>query len=202
MEEIVLYHPLTLPPPDRGEILRYAGARGETCELAALLDECLAEAEGCFSFGVCYRRFYVKKREGRLFLGFAETESAAAARALAGCDSGLLFAATVGLGMDRLLARYSRLSPSRALLFQAIGAERIEALCDGFLVEIGKEIQKTGGILRPRFSPGYGDLPLSLQKDIFAALDCTKLLGIALNESLLMTPTKSVTAIVGIQNGR
>ena len=202
MKELVLYRPSALPPPDRKEILRYAGAKGETRELSALLDECLAEAEESLSLGVCYRRFPIEKEEGRLSLGFAETESASAALALAGCDSILLFAATVGLGMDRLLSRYGRLSPSRALLLQAIGAERVEALCDRFLAEMGEEMQKTGGTLRPRFSPGYGDLPLALQKDIFAALDCAKRLGLTLNESLLMTPTKSVTALVGIKNGR
>lgn len=51
---------------------------------------------------------------------------------------------------------------------------------------------------RPRFSPGYGDLPINMQKDIFAALDCPRKIGLSLNESLLMSPSKSVTAIIGV----
>lgn len=51
---------------------------------------------------------------------------------------------------------------------------------------------------RPRFSPGYGDLPLSAQREIFAVLDCGKRIGLMLNDSLLMSPSKSVTAFVGI----
>ncbi len=51
---------------------------------------------------------------------------------------------------------------------------------------------------RPRFSPGYGDLTLLAQKDIFAVLDCGKRIGLTLNDSLLMSPSKSVTAFVGI----
>lgn len=202
MEEVVCYRPSALPPPDRKEILRYAGAKGETGESAALLDDCWKEAEKSISYGVCYRLFSVKEKNGCLSLGFAETKSETAKRALAACDTLLLFAATLGNGLDRLLMRYSRLSPSRALLLQAIGAERVEALCECFLAEIGEQMKKEGATLRPRFSPGYGDLPLSLQKDIFTALDCTRRLGVTLNESLLMAPSKSVTAIVGIQKGR
>ena len=202
MEEVVYYRPSVLPPPDRKEILRYAGAKGETSESAALLDRCLKEAEKSFSYGVCYRFFSIEEKKDCLSLGFTETKSMTARRALLGCDSLLVFAATLGNGIDRLLARYSRLSPARALLLQAIGAERVETLCDSFLAEIGEKIKKEGAIFCPRFSPGYGDLPLALQMDIFAALDCTRRLGLTLNESLLMAPSKSVTAIVGIKKGR
>ena len=90
--------------------------------------------------------------------------------------------------------RYTSLSPAKALFFQAIGAERIESLCDTFCAEL----KENGLQLRPRFSPGYGDLPLDLQKDLFRVLDCSRKIGLTLNESLLMSPSKSVTAIIGI----
>ena len=62
------------------------------------------------------------------------------------------------------------------------------------------EVGKVGDVdyLRPRFSPGYGDLPLALQADVFWALDCTSKIGVSLSESLIMSPQKSVTAIIGI----
>ncbi|MBQ5601557.1 MAG: Vitamin B12 dependent methionine synthase activation subunit, partial [Clostridia bacterium] len=71
----------------------------------------------------------------------------------------------------------------------------IEALCDAFCADIKKEYN-TG--LEPRFSPGYGDLPLSAQKNIFAVLDPERRIGLTLNSSLLMSPSKSVTAFVGL----
>ena len=55
-----------------------------------------------------------------------------------------------------------------------------------------------GCALRHRFSPGYGDLPLSVQPAFLAALDATRRLGITLTSSFLMVPTKSVTAFVGV----
>ena len=128
-------------------------------------------------------------------LGFATTTSRDLQKNLAGCSSGLVFAATVGLGIDRLIARYARISPTKALLFQAIGAERIESLCEVFCRELSEDQGEY--LLHPRFSPGYGDLPLAFQKDIFARLDCPKNIGLHLNQSLLLSPTKSVTALVG-----
>jgi len=186
------------PRWNRGEILRYAGAKETSEELNALLESCLAEAEGKLSYQVCWAGFPVREEDGVLDLGFARTESANLRKNLNGCGAVVVFGATVGLELDRLIARHSRISPARALLFQAIGAERIEALCDCFNEEIRAEACAQGKSTRPRFSPGYGDLPLDLQRDIFRALDCPRRIGLTLNDSLLMTPTKSVTALIGI----
>ena len=183
-------------PVSKKEILRYAGAGTITPEITRLLDECLIASQGCFSYQVCYRFFPVVFGE-TLDLGFAKTPSRDLRRYLQGCDGILLFAATVGLGIDRLIARYSSLSPAKALTFQAIGAERIESLCDVFCAEIKKELALEGRAVKPRFSPGYGDLPLSLQREIFRALEPARRIGLSLNESFLMSPSKSVTALVG-----
>ena len=106
----------------------------------------------------------------------------------------MLFAATIGVGMDRLIARYSALSPSKALALEAIGDERVESLCDYYNDLVADEYK----VNAPRFSAGYGDLDLSLQKDIFKALPCANI-GLTLNDSLLMSPSKSVTAIIGLK---
>ena len=50
-----------------------------------------------------------------------------------------------------------------------------------------------------RYSPGYGDLPLELQREIIRVLDCGRTIGITLTESLLMQPSKSVTAVIGMK---
>ena len=175
--------------------MRYATAKGGGEDVCTLARECLAEAEKILSYSVCYGEFSITRLETGLDLSFCKTDSATLAKALCGCDRVILFAATVGLEMDRLIARYSRLSPAKAHMLQAIGAERIEALCDAFCRDISAEYKEK---LRPRLSPGYGDIPLSMQKDIFTVLDCSRKIGLSLNASLLMTPTKSVTAMVGI----
>lgn len=197
MENRIFTYVCEAPPVDRAEILRYAGARGDAGETERLLEECLAEAADLLTYRVCYREFPITRREGLLDLGFAETASESLSRNLADCTSVVLFAATVGLGIDRLIARYGRVSPTRALLLQAIGNERVEALCDAFNRETDGILRSRGLFTRPRFSPGYGDLPLSIQRNVFAALDCQRRIGLTLNESLLMSPSKSVTALIG-----
>ena len=185
-----------LPPVNRREVLRYAGAREETDELTLLLEDALKEVTPVLSGSVCWKEFPVAFREDVLDLGFVQVRSDSLKRNLIGCDRIILFGATVGFGLDRLISRYSRLSPAKALMMQAIGAERIEALCDAFCRYMQDEYRSVH--LRPRFSPGYGDFPLELQTDIFRVLDCSRKIGLTLNESLLMSPTKSVTAIIGL----
>ena len=53
------------------------------------------------------------------------------------------------------------------------------------------------GVLRPRFSPGYGDFDIRYQKSIMRMLDCAKNIGLTMTDSYMMTPTKSVTAVIG-----
>ncbi len=176
-------------PINKREILRYAGCKDVDESVLALLEDCLAEIEGAWTYKVCYGTFELTVEGDFCDLGVLRICSKDLAKNLAGCCEVVLFAATVGVVPDRLIARYSRLSPAKALMFQAIGAERVEALCDAFCAEMGGK--------KPRFSPGYGDLSMVVQKEIVGLLDCSKRIGVTLNESLLMSPTKSVTALMG-----
>lgn len=185
------------PPLCEREILRYAGCKGGDDALEEALHACIAEAKDAFHYRVCYTCLPVNVTGDRCDFGVFFLRSEQLAKNLDGCERVLMFAATVGVGIDRLIAKYGRVSPAKALLFQALGAERIEALCDAFCYQLAK---KFGTGLRPRFSPGYGDLPLSVQRDFFAVLNCEKHIGLSLNDSLLMSPTKSVTAFVGLSD--
>lgn len=190
----------TLPPVNEREVLRYMGVTGRANgEVLALLRSCIEESARVFTPRVCFREVLLRREGDLLDLGMARVRSASLSKALCGCERVVLLAATVGLGIDRLIAAYSRISPARAVCMQAVGAERIEALCDAFCQSLSAEYAKRGIALRPRFSPGYGDLPLELQTDLFKALDCQHFIGLTLNDSMLMSPSKSVTAIVGLK---
>lgn len=176
------------------EIFRYAGCREAVQELTQLLQVCIQEGKPQFTYKVCYEILPFSKQDTNCRLGDICVTSHSLSKHLDGCDRVIIFAATIGIGIDRLIAKYGRISPVKALLFQAIGAERIETLCDAFCAEMQKEFGSTG----IRFSPGYGDVPLEMQKALFAHLDCERKIGVVLNDSLFMSPSKSVTAIIGI----
>ncbi len=185
------YEPMAF---NKQEILRYAGVKGDIPEINELVDECIKECGDSFFYKVCYTEFDVCIDADVIDLGFLKTKSQDLRKNLSGCKGIILFGATVGLEIDRLIARYSVTSPAKSLLFQAIGAERIESLCDRFNYEI-----KLSKDTVPRFSAGYGDFPIEAQRDIFSALDCERKIGLTLNNSLLMSPSKSVTAIIGVK---
>ena len=195
---MVLYKAYGAPPYNDKEILRYAGCREADEAVRALLCECKAETEGKLSYKVCYLPLTLCVEDDLCDFGALRVRSANLAKNLRGCTEAVLFAATVGVGVERLIAKYGARSPAKALLFDAIGTERIEALCDLFCAELEKEKAMQA---RPRFSPGYGDLPLSFQKDIFSVLQCEKHIGLTVTDSFMMSPSKSVTAIVGFGDG-
>ncbi len=180
------------------EILRYARCPQPSREVLTLLHTCIEHIREKLRYQVCWREFPVLLDGACCDLGFAVVISQDLAKNLKGCSRVILFAASIGLEIDREIQRSALYSPARALLLQALGAERIEALCDVFEQEIRTEGHKNAQFTRPRFSPGYGDLPLSLQTDIFYALECPQKIGLTLNASLLMSPTKSVTAVIGL----
>ncbi len=181
----------------KNEIFRYSGCKSADEHISKLIDSCLDEISGKLTYKVCWCELPLEITNEICDFNCIKLCSKNLAQNLSGCKSAVIFAATIGVEIDRLIAKYGRISPSRAIIYQAIGAERIEALCDAFCEDL--EFQK-GVALKPRFGPGYGDLSLECQKDIFNMLECTKKIGIFLNNSLLMSPSKSVSAIVGITN--
>ncbi len=187
---------------NRKEVFRYAGYGGLTDtkdeQIEKLLNEVIAECNEDLSYKVCYRQMELRWENSVPVLPF-RTDSKNLAKCLEGSSKVVIFAATIGLGIDRKISRNRLLSPTKALLMQAYGAERVEKLCDVFCSEIGNEAAREGMFCTPRFSPGYGDLPLETQKDVFRLLECNIKIGISLNRSLLMTPSKSVTAIFGLR---
>ena len=132
-------------------------------------------------------------------LSFADVtlQSQDLGRNLAGCQRVALLAATLGPQVDALIRRHSSLDPVYASILQATGAMFIEELVDITNSEIKKIAEAAGLKTKPRYSPGYGDVPLEVQKDFFRLLPCTRI-GLTLMDTLIMAPEKSVTAFVGL----
>ena len=117
---------------------------------------------------------------------------------LAQCGQAALLACTLGAVFDAKLRAVEARDMSRAVLTDACGSAWVEAGCAAAEEELAGRLP--GAYLTDRFSPGYGDLPLSLQSAICAALDTPRALGLCVTESLLLNPRKSVTAVIGISD--
>ena len=117
---------------------------------------------------------------------------------LAGAKEVGVFAVTLGMANERELRRLSLPDRLSHVLFDAASVALVERAADAAEAEMVRRAAEEGLFCNWRFSPGYGDLPLETQPTLLAALNAQRLLGIALSPSLLMTPTKSVTALVGL----
>lgn len=146
-----------------------------------------------FLIDVAERAVTVHTDTGDLLL-----ESESLVKNLNGCIGALFLAATIGPSCDMLVRRASITSAAEASIYQAAGAAAIESFLDIENDRLKNDYARKGFFLRPRFSPGYGDLKLEHQKDWFRVLNISKQIGIELTDSLLMVPTKSVTALIGI----
>ena len=121
-----------------------------------------------------------------------------ALKMLAQCHRAALLACTLGARFVLALTAMQARNMARAVILDACGSALVEQGCD----EAEKELSARfpGRYLTDRFSPGYGDLPLELQRDICAALDTPRRLGLHVTESLLLNPVKSVTAVIGLSD--
>ena len=191
--------------PDYRELFRYAGFAKQALadvtdtqmkELAESAVEDISAAMNCRSV---YTKFELGFKEGdRICFADKMITSHHLLLNLHDCHSVYLFAATLGPAVDKLIQKESRINPAKAVMMQAAGAMFIEKYVDLLVDFLREQEAAEGNSLRPRYSPGFGDVPLAVQKIFFELLECQKNLALTLNDSLIMSPEKSVTAFVGV----
>lgn len=183
------------------EALRYLGygKNKPDAQTVFLIQECISEIEKTAEYRSTSRRFNVKITEDdNVETAGITIHSRNLSKNLRGCEEVIFFAATLGAGVDRLMARYVKLNITKAAVLQATAAAAIEEFCNTCQRQIETKVSKEGLYVRPRFSPGYGDLPLSMQPDFLRVIGADRTVGITLTEGGVMVPEKSVTAIMGL----
>lgn len=185
---------------NRKEINRYLGYQHIVPDenINLLIDECIVDVQKVSEPKTTFQRFPLKIAGDLIKIESLEFKSANLSKNLKDCDEVILFAATLGMDVDRTLARYSKINVSKALIFQSTAAAAIEGVCNELNEDLRLKIAEEGLFLRPRFSPGYGDVPLAIQKDFLSLINAKVTTGIILTEGDLMIPEKSVTAFIGI----
>ncbi len=182
-------------PINKNEVKRYLSiCKGDT-QCDELISDCTNEIYKVAKPRAVYLEDEISINDDIIDFSFDTVKSLKLSKNLCGCKEAFVFCATLGIEVDRLIQKYAKIEPSRSVVINSIASALIEEFCD-YLNNLLKENKE----LCPRFSAGYGDFSITHQKDILDALDANKRLGISLTESYMMTPTKTVTAVIGIKN--
>lgn len=175
---------------NRNEAVRYLGGSGIALNyrMDRLMDECEKEILAKSS----PKYLYIEKELPCEELMQGEDIK----NHLDGCEKAIVMCATLGAEIDRLI-RINQISDmAKAVVLDSFASVAIEQVCGKFDELIAEKYE--GYFQTFRFSPGYGDYPIELQKSVLSMLDAPRKIGLATNENSLLTPTKSVTAVMGL----
>lgn len=136
--------------------------------------------------------------ETKISFGDVVLESKDLSKNLKNCSKIILAAVTVGSAVDLLIRKSQYVDSSFAVVMQACGAAFAENTIEELNNKLANEYNQKGYKTHPRFSPGYGDVSLDVQKIFFRLLPCSKI-GLSLMDSLIMAPEKSITAFIGLE---
>jgi hypothetical protein len=132
---------------------------------------------------------------GEVEISFA---SKSIAELLQESSNAILMVATVGLEIVEKVSSLSKNGDmAEAVIYDAVGSEMAEASVSWLNNFIAQEYRRKGFEMTKRFAPGYGDFPLSFQRDIFNILQIDEM-GIKLLDNDFFYPEKTTTAIAGL----
>ena len=190
--------PITITQLNIDEVLRYMGCPPDKADAAtrALAEESAGQMLRAVTPRWTWRVFDLAFETEGVRMGGLLLPGQDLKRHLRGCERAALFCATLGSGADALIRRAESVDMARALALDCAAAAAVEEVCDQIEGEL--HAMFPGCSFPFRFSPGYGDLPLTLQGDLLAALDAPRRVGLTASASNILLPRKSVTAILGI----
>ena len=181
---------------NRKDALRYMGygTREPDNQTQALLNKCERELLSAIDGKYVYRVFLLA--DGQIPDSKFHLEGNSIKRHLQGCTKAIFLCATLSDAVDRLIRIKQISAMAEAIVVDALASAAVEQVCDLAENEILQEFPNLEHTWR--FGLGYGDFPLTGQSKFLDILDAPKRIGVCVNESLLLTPTKSVTCVIGL----
>lgn len=179
----------------REETLRYLRYTDQVLseQQNAMIDAAIAEVVEYAAPRTVHRIFDLKENDGLLMIDAAlDLHYSDLQKLLAGCGRCLLIAGTLGIQIDQRMRYYSKIDMVKYVIMDAAAGALVEETCDKMQESL------PFSHLTFRFSPGYGDVPITLQKQLLQLLDTGRRIGLTLTPSMLMMPQKSISGIVGI----
>ncbi|MFN2341059.1 MAG: Vitamin B12 dependent methionine synthase activation subunit [Halanaerobium sp.] len=188
---------------DRNEVLRYLQTSKdlEDDNINRLLAESIAEIKELINFRYLYQKFPILETdEGVEIKNTTLTlKGKSIKKHLQHSKEVYLMAATLGAQVDKKISYYEKTSVTKSMIFDACATTAIESGCDQVEAEIKEKVLAAGNEdITFRYSPGYGDLGIDIQKEFLRILKAPKKIGLTASKYNMLLPTKSVTAIIGV----
>lgn len=182
---------------NRLELLSYLGYKGQKIdkELDELITKAITICKDNLKLKHVVKRFKVNHAKKEVVDAEIQLSGEDIWKHIKGCDEIYLMAATIGFEVERLVARYMVENKTLAVILDSAAVCAIESYCDDICDSFKEDVTF-------RYSCGYGDFDISAQKQICNVLDTNRKIGLFVNSSYMLSPQKSVTAVVGIKNGR
>ncbi len=193
---------ISLESLDEREILRTMGYRGSEIpsDLESLIRRCIRQTLDTVQPRAVFRRFPIEKDTSGIHISGTDLifPGTSIQKHLEISDEVWLVAITVGQEMDKSIRTALSEKPEEGIILDSCAAVAVEAAADKVQEMLRETVEREGKFITSRFSPGYGDLPLTVQRNFLTVLDTSRKIGLSVTESFLMVPSKSVTAIIGI----
>ncbi|MCF0107173.1 MAG: vitamin B12 dependent methionine synthase [Holdemanella sp.] len=171
------------------QALKYLGYKEYDASMDALLDAYLKELETYITMKVFYKTFsYQNQCIKELNI---ELDSKDAQIYFDGCNRIMVICATLGMGVERYLRTLQKVDMAKCVIMDALASAYLEVKLDEYEEFIKEERTY-------RFAPGYGDLPLNLNRMFYETLNLNKQLGLTLTETGLFIPQKSMLGLIGL----
>ena len=198
-QSIPVFKTVSITSFNRDEALRYMGCRGEpdirTQELLVACEELMRTA---IRPRFLYQIFPLETRVDQISLQGCSLplEGNDIRHHLGDCTHAALLCATLSAGADTVIRTAQVSDMAKALILDALASAAIEQVCDE--AESTLKSQYADCYFTWRYSPGYGDFPITIQKDFLRATDAARKIGLTVSDSGILLPRKSVTAIIGL----
>ena len=191
-------NPITIEKVDMINTLRYLGYGDHTPDdnMQKIIEECEEELLRVVKPNYIYKVFDITKDYNIVDCNF-KLEGQDIKKHLYGCEKVVLMCVTLSGEVDRLIRTSQIKGVTNATIIDAMASAMVEQVCDKVEDRIRERFDEQFGFTW-RYGLGYGDFPLENQKQFLNVLDATKKIGVAVSPGMMLTPTKSVTCVIGV----
>lgn len=172
------------------QALKYMGYKNSNVDdfTNDLLDTCYSELQEIVNFKVIYKIFdYEHNSIDNISLNYNDLN-----KLLVNCKKIIVIACSLGIEIEKRIKLYSKVDMSKAVVLDALASAYLEKLCDDY--EEGLNLEERTF----RYAPGYGDVPLILNKELAKLLNIHKNIGVSIQDNFMFIPSKSMLGIIGI----